>query len=161
MRSTVDLGRLASVRWVGRIARFSFFGAFGWVLASWCEAWNRQNPKTVEKAAPMSTRILSRQILVPGRSLSALNAVRPRVGSFSELSYGRYIHSSRSSRSPGPKATPSPKPSQSQKSSDHEGHERVLYERRPDWYIRLIPLLIVLDLGMLSVGLCQRFRARI
>jgi hypothetical protein len=30
-------------------------------------------------------------------------------------------------------------------------HEHTLYERRPDWYIRLIPLLIVLDLAMLYV----------
>lgn len=33
--------------------------------------------------------------------------------------------------------------------SQNEEKERVLYERRPDWYIRLIPLLIVLDLAML------------
>lgn len=32
---------------------------------------------------------------------------------------------------------------------------RVLYERRPDWYIRLIPLLIVLDIAMLYVLFCS------
>lgn len=31
------------------------------------------------------------------------------------------------------------------------GGERVLYDRRPDWYIRLIPLLILLDIAMLWV----------
>lgn len=38
--------------------------------------------------------------------------------------------------------------------TDRDGtshNEPALYERRPDWYIRLIPLLIVLDLAMLYV----------
>jgi hypothetical protein len=35
--------------------------------------------------------------------------------------------------------------------NDSSYHERTLYERRPDWYIRLIPLLIVLDVLMLYV----------
>ena len=35
--------------------------------------------------------------------------------------------------------------------NDTSYHERTLYERRPDWYIRLIPLLIVLDVLMLYV----------
>lgn len=41
----------------------------------------------------------------------------------------------------------------SSSSSEQQPKElgRVLYERRPDWYIRLIPLLIVLDIAMLYV----------
>lgn len=40
---------------------------------------------------------------------------------------------------------------QAQNESSSRQQERVLYERRPDWYIRLIPLLIVLDIAMLYV----------
>lgn len=41
--------------------------------------------------------------------------------------------------------------SSSEQNQSQQG--RVLYERRPDWYIRLIPLLIVLDIAMLYVPL--------
>jgi len=37
-------------------------------------------------------------------------------------------------------------------------HEHTLYERRPDWYIRLIPLLIVLDVLMLYVPVVKTAR---
>lgn len=39
--------------------------------------------------------------------------------------------------------------------NDTSHREHILYERRPDWYIRLIPLLIVLDLAMLYVAVAN------